>query len=837
MKGEEMSVRKKWKIMSRLWLFAATIGLFALCSANVFGAIIIVPDQNATIQGAIDLSVAGDTVMVRDGTYKLTDALDFKGKAITVKSENGVTNCILDGQGNTRLVYFHSYEGNNSILSGFMIQNGKADSGGGIYCDTSSPTITKCIIRGNYATSAQGGGIYCKTSSPIISNCAIVSNNASNQYNAYGGGIYCSASSPEIIDCDIIGNRADGYGGCSPSGAYSGYGYGGGIYFDGGSPTLKNSTVTSNTSNGSGCYSPASYGGGIFSHSSSPNIEGCTISNNSCTNSSNTFGGGLYLTQSFPSIVNTIISGNAATRGAGIYFNSSSSTITNCTIVRNTASGNGGSFYCTKSSPAIVNSILWQNGPEEIFKADSNSVPIVTYSDVFGGYDGNGNINTDPLFVNIAGQNFHLQSSSPCVDHANNSAAELPDLDRDGNPRIWNAIVDMGAYEYFDDPILSVSPLNQNVAKDAGKTSFSVLNTGTGTMPWTAAVSSGGSWLKITSGASGNNAGTFACSYDANTSKSARTGTIRVTAVGASGSPKDVTVTQTGVPAASKLLSAWSDGVFIWNQATTKWTKIPSTSGALMIAAGKVDTDNDDDLIGVWSSGLWIRYSTTGQWSKLSSNLPTWITAGDLNNDGRDDLIGSWKNDGVYYRDSATGKWIKITTPARQLATGKVGGSGRDDLIGVWDSGLWARYSATAAWQRIDSTIPIWITAGDMTGNGRSDIIGSYASGTWYRNSATGAWIKITTPTSQLVSDDIDGDGRDDLIGIWPSGVWALYGATGQWQQITSSKPYWITTGRISDAVQSAGFLVDPLESVMDTVDLSPEAPGGVRSGGVSLGD
>ena len=95
-----------------------------------------------------------------------------------------------------------------------------------------------------------------------------------------------------------------------------------------------------------------------------------------------------------------------------------------------------------------------------------------------------------------------------------------------------------------DHSVLSVSPAIQNVAKDAGVTTFSISNTGTGTMPWTAAATSGSNWLSITSGASGSNAGTITCSYSANTTTSSRTATIRITATGATGSPVDVTVTQ-----------------------------------------------------------------------------------------------------------------------------------------------------------------------------------------------------------------------------------------------------------------------------------------------------
>ena len=93
---------------------------------------------------------------------------------------------------------------------------------------------------------------------------------------------------------------------------------------------------------------------------------------------------------------------------------------------------------------------------------------------------------------------------------------------------------------------LAISPLSRTVTQDAGSTTFSVSNTniGAGAMPWTAAVTSGGDWLSITSGVSGTNAGTITCAYTAYTGTTSRTGTIQVTAPGATGSPMDVIVVQ-----------------------------------------------------------------------------------------------------------------------------------------------------------------------------------------------------------------------------------------------------------------------------------------------------
>jgi len=97
-------------------------------------------------------------------------------------------------------------------------------------------------------------------------------------------------------------------------------------------------------------------------------------------------------------------------------------------------------------------------------------------------------------------------------------------------------------------PVLSVTPSTQNVGYSSDTTSFTVSNTGSGTMTWSASVISGSDWLSITSGSNGTNSGTITAFYSQNTTSSSRTGTIRVTASGATGSPTDVTVTQSFTP-------------------------------------------------------------------------------------------------------------------------------------------------------------------------------------------------------------------------------------------------------------------------------------------------
>jgi hypothetical protein len=397
------------------------MGLLTLCSTSAYGATIYVPDKYPTIQLGIDAAVAGDVVIVRDNTYLLKAALDFKGKAITVKSEHGAGKCILDGQKKTRVVSFHSGEGSHSILSGFTIRNGKAVKGGGIYCNGASPTIKDCTITANKA--------YTK---------------GPDYRDSYGGGIYCYAASPTITNCMIKGNSAEAH-----SDTYTASSYGGGIYCDSGSPAISNCVVTDNTAVSTGYFSSNSYGGGIYSVLSTPSIANSTISNNATSGSSSSAGGGMYFLSSDPSMVNCIVNGNTATAGAGIFFNQSSSftSLTNCTVVRNTAGSLGGGFHCLTSSPSIVNSILWENSPDQISKALVSN-PTVSHSDVLGDYEGIGNIDANPRFVNIANHDFHLTSTSPCIDVGDNAAPDLPDGDMDGDPRISHKIVDMGAYEF-----------------------------------------------------------------------------------------------------------------------------------------------------------------------------------------------------------------------------------------------------------------------------------------------------------------------------------------------------------------------------------------------------
>lgn len=102
-------------------------------------------------------------------------------------------------------------------------------------------------------------------------------------------------------------------------------------------------------------------------------------------------------------------------------------------------------------------------------------------------------------------------------------------------------------------PILSVTPSDRPVSSSAGSETFSVQNTGSGTMNWNA--TSNQTWAVITSGSSGTNNGTITVGYTSNISATARVASVNVTAPSAQNSPRQVSIIQLGVTTQASQLS------------------------------------------------------------------------------------------------------------------------------------------------------------------------------------------------------------------------------------------------------------------------------------------
>ena len=369
-----------------------------------------------------------------------------------------------------------------TVLDGFTISGGNGRrvggkfNGGGMYNAYGNPTLNNCTFQGN-RDCYKGGGMHNYCSNPALINCTFSYNHASG-----GGGMCNQESSPILTNCIFSENSVTHSGGgtlnelnsspvllkCTFSGNSAHWG--GGIDNVRGSPKFLSCTFTGNR---------GGYGGGMRNWYTNPALTNCTFKGNSAA-----YGGGMLNERKcLLTLTNCIFMGNSARNSGGGIFNDYKNTVmlTNCTFSTN-SSPKGNALACDRirgyiaywNKLSINNCILW-DGQNGIWK-DEEALISVMYSNVEGGWSGEGNIDADPCFVDPGfweGElwtdgDYHLLEVSPCIDSGDNTSvpADTADLDGDGNttepipwdldgnPRIvdgnsdGNSVVDMGAYEF-----------------------------------------------------------------------------------------------------------------------------------------------------------------------------------------------------------------------------------------------------------------------------------------------------------------------------------------------------------------------------------------------------
>ena len=258
---------------------------------------VVVPADAATIQDGINIAggMGYSMVCVEPGTY--AENLTFNGYATTVLGLAGSAYTVIDGGGQGSVVTFDNGEGAGSVLDGFTVTNGYASQhdGGGIYTDSTSPTLRNLLVTGNETTNSGGGlGARNSNAAPTVINTTFAGNVAN-----HGGGVAITYScTPSFLNVRLVDNVA------------------------------------------------ASKGGGLSVYTGCAALENAILTGNEATGAD---GGGAYLwnTTSELYLTNVVVTGNATgSNGGGLYqYQHSEMWVTNSILTDNAAGNDGGGIY------------------------------------------------------------------------------------------------------------------------------------------------------------------------------------------------------------------------------------------------------------------------------------------------------------------------------------------------------------------------------------------------------------------------------------------------------------------------------------------------------------
>ncbi|MHC4945732.1 MAG: right-handed parallel beta-helix repeat-containing protein [Planctomycetota bacterium] len=432
-----------------------------------------------------------------------------ENKSSGILCEDGATPLIIDNvidgnEGNDGAGIL--CDGANPQIKNNVIRNNKADEeGGGIACMKTKDMIISGNTISNNKAKFEGGGIYCSYGSIIVTDCTITNNKgyyggglcvynqsdallvgndiSHNQADQKGGGIYCEDSSTTVFECCTLhNNHAHGNGGgicCENESSItvlgcklsnnSTYKDGGGICcIDEGSAVVKDCLIRNNSGESAGGFLCAHSRaiitgnviidnkggercGGLYVHFCEK-VPQPDVSFNTVLRNTADLGAGIYLAGTDPIFTNNIIADNhAVEEGGGMFiFSSTKGSYSNNTITRNSAGKLGGGIYFDFSCDAtFTNFILRDNkaprSPDYYIGVTCD--PVFNHSIIDGSFPGSGNIDADPCFVDPQGGDYHICFDSPCRDSGDNSSV-LAILDFEGDPRVHDGFVDMGADEF-----------------------------------------------------------------------------------------------------------------------------------------------------------------------------------------------------------------------------------------------------------------------------------------------------------------------------------------------------------------------------------------------------
>ncbi len=429
------------------------------------GGIFCASDFGATISNnrIIDNQISTDEIGVGGGIFCVGEGFIFRLSRNAISGNRVTTTAAAGGGGGILIsgIDARAYLTDNKISDNRLSANNGTGQGGGMYIDGSGIEIhvtgnvfeRDSVIAQSFAAGA-GGYIWSSDSleSSIFRENIFRENIADAiDDNGVGGGLFLSNTADIVVENNLFENNT--------AKSIAGRGFGGGLGLqDSGDPAGDFPRVSGNRflKNTASSLFDYGIGGGAGINNSTAIVTRNYFQENTAEGGVS-IGGGMRLIRGMVQASNNIYTGNSATLGAAVYASGTplaplQAEIINSTIVNNAASGSGGGVYVDSASAVtIVNTVLWDNAPEQL--SQPAGILAVRYSNVQGGWDDTTNVDANPNFQ--PNSLYKLSENSPCIGTGIDSLEIdsvwyfAPSDDFDGNPRPnpFGSRPDIGARE------------------------------------------------------------------------------------------------------------------------------------------------------------------------------------------------------------------------------------------------------------------------------------------------------------------------------------------------------------------------------------------------------
>ena len=431
-----------------------------------------------TVQAGITAAARlGGEVWVAQGTYQehlsLPTSVALYGGFAGTEATRGARDwqahpVIIDGQNQGIVLGFTQYL--TTTVDGFTLQNGMQ----GLVAGNIGLTLVNLIVKNHggvgitgtncrltfsnvTASGNTGTGITCDTCQCSVTNLMLTGNG--------GDGLYCTGGSGVYQQLTSSGNTGDGLNWqstqCSATNLTLTGNTGAGLYTSGCSGSLQQVLVTGNKSKG------------LWLNGGTLQITRADVEQNG--------NDGCYMVEGTLTLANALVAHNT---NLGVACDAGTvATLTNLTVVDNHGGGIFGYANAVNgagnTTVTVTNGIVAFNayGINQGGNGWSGTV-TPSYTDVYGNGTqdylggvtaGTNSLAVDPQFASASLTDCHLQATSPCID-AGNDAKQVGTQDLEGNPRLQQAHIDLGAYEVSGITLTPVAGTNGTISPDSPQT-------------------------------------------------------------------------------------------------------------------------------------------------------------------------------------------------------------------------------------------------------------------------------------------------------------------------------------------------------------------------------